>query len=350
MARHSGAGLILAIGALGLAGCITQNNHHPLSSLSTPGRVRIVQAGATINFVSAWRFLGVIPVYSSRSVFDGGKKLRRDPPFLLGSNGNDIVHLSISMFTPKHLPPAIVKSEVNDFILNFANAMKMQMDRVWGERNKRKFDFKYYMVGNKTQVARNKTHILFGKTFHLLFYGKHVGIASWPTALTLAHESYHLMVGALGAHVPPQNPDLRLTRRQSEMLDEVSARAFSACVALQATGRIEYMAFYDKDVNMLGDRHGTPSDAQMRRVLMPGRKIPDRDTVDFMASPLLLAWWTEYAGTDKVIGLGTPAAAKLFDLCAHHIANPQDLWPVLWKLANDGHDAPELPFYKTPVF
>ncbi len=136
---------------------------------------------------------------------------------------------------------------------------------------------------------------------------------------------------------------MHLTKIQRHILNETGAELFGPCVALQTTGSLHRELYGPSVINVFGVRKGTLSDAQMRRVLEPGQKIADKDTAYFMSEALFFTLWTEFAGKSDTVKMGTPAADRLLELCDNYIADPQDLWPVLWKLANDGRDAPELP-------
>ena len=334
---------LLALLTLNLSACVTLENSKKIE-YSLRGEQVTLQEGREIHSAGAFKVLGIVPVYMIRSRIAGNVKLGQDPHFLLGKGGNDKVRLTIKMTKPKYLPPVKVQSEIYDYIQEFSANLESLLNEIWGIRSKRKFDITLYIVKSNSAVARQKTAVLFSNTFHIPFYSnERNGFSEDDKSTWMAHEIYHLMVSELGAHKPPENQDLNLSSWQRRVLNETGARLFGACLAMRVTGKKMYLVKVAPLANPFGgNQQSTPNDAQIRKILQIGNGITNYEHISNISDALYLALWAEFSGTNKDISIGSPAAEKLFDLCANHIAHPNDLWPVLWALANDGKDAPEI--------
>ncbi len=327
-----------------LSGCVTVDSRDRQVWMTPSLRKNRLDAGAPILSVSAERILGLVPIYSSSSEYSGSRPLRHKPDYLLANGGNDDISMIIKMSKPSHLPPPGVLSETNAYISRMTDSLRGQIRRTWNNRMQRKIEFRLYITHKKYAVSRRIYRLLLGNKFYLEFYmsGKY-GFNKELITSMLSHEAYHIMAGDLGIHKSYSGKNKNLTKMQKHILSETAAELFGPCVALRTTGVLHRDLYGPPDVRMLDHRRGTLSDAQMRLFLEPGNKTAGKESAYLVSEALFFTLWADIAGQDTEIKLGTHAADRLLGICDQHLADPQDLWPVLWKLAHDGAGAPEFP-------
>ncbi len=307
-------------------------------SISRSSVKQATKNGYTVNAISIGGG-GILPVYSTLTFIPGSPMLKHDPKTVLAQASNNLVSLTLYGNNVKFNKAGVEQ----DFAKAYTSAFAAQSQATWKNASKRRYDIRLYYTPEKTGVSRQKRYLMLGRTFRLSFYNSlRYGLRPRATTNTLAHESYHLAVSRLGLKTPPKEKH-DLSPAQHQILDEVSAAAFGTCVVLRAQGAALLKNNYAPDVPDGNGivRHGTLSDAQMRHILRAAANF-DLNIAYKYGPALFLTLWTNYAGQAKAIHFGDPAADKFFDLCAHDIGNPEDIWPKLWALANDNKDAPEI--------
>ena len=285
-----------------------------------------------------------LPLYASFSIYRGEKPWQKAPQTEIARAdfGNVKIRIKADYAGPESVEVA------QEFSENFSHILSGIDDRVWKNGAKRAYDIELLMFEPGTRINRQYRRAFFGRTFHTQFYypfyesdktkdyGQMYGIAN-----TLAHEFYHLRTSRLGGtHRKPFRKDLN--KLQRHVLEEAGGKFIGACVELKmkkVIGIGSGVVFYKHDPLTGQNRFGTLSDKMILAALKPGAKIAPNDLISL--GPMLFAtFWAEQAGATPLIHEGEEAARAIEDICENHIAHPTDLWPVFWKMANDGKDAP----------
>ncbi|PHS27033.1 MAG: hypothetical protein COA84_05110 [Robiginitomaculum sp.] len=284
------------------------------------------------------------PLYASFSIFRGDKPWKGDPTKEIAHHKAGNVEIVIKADRASEESADVAARFAADFTRTFS-----ALDaRIWKKAHERYFDIEMLMFMPGTRINRQYRRLMLSNTFHLQFYfpfyqsdkSRDFG-QMYGDAQTLAHELYHLRVRRLGASkAKPFRKDL--DKLQRHVLEEAGGKFIGACVELKmkkVIGIGSGVMHYKRDPFTGQNRFGTLSDKMILAALKPGAKIPPADLVSL--GPMLFAtFWAEQAGATPLIHEGEGAAKAIEDICENHIAHPTDLWPVFWKMASDGKDAP----------